>query len=109
LTQILMNLTNNAIKFTREGTVRIEVDQHPRGERLCTTVRVVDTGIGIAAADQPRLFQAFTQINGASRARQEGTGLGLYLSKKLAEMMGALIAVQSESGRGSTFELTFVE
>jgi signal transduction histidine kinase len=109
LTQILMNLSNNAIKFTPQGAVRIELDQHPHGERLRTTIRVVDTGIGIAAADQPRLFQAFSQINGATARRQEGTGLGLYLSKKLAEMMGALITVRSESGKGSTFELTFLQ
>jgi protein-histidine pros-kinase len=109
LTQILMNLTNNAIKFTPEGAVRIELDRHPHREGLCTTIRVIDTGIGIATADQPRLFQAFSQINGVSARRQEGTGLGLYLSKKLAELMGALITVRSESGKGSTFELTFFQ
>jgi signal transduction histidine kinase len=105
LTQILINLATNAIKFTPDGAVMIELDQHPHGERLCTRLRVVDTGIGIAAADLPRLFQAFTQINGAGGHRQDGTGLGLYLSRKLAELMGGAITVQSEKGRGSTFEL----
>jgi signal transduction histidine kinase len=109
LTQIVMNLATNAIKFTPHGAVRIELDQDPQGARLGTTVRVIDTGIGIAAADQGRLFQAFTQIAGATAGRQEGTGLGLYLSRKLAEMMGGVITVQSEPGSGSTFELIFIQ
>jgi protein-histidine pros-kinase len=105
LTQILINLATNAIKFTPDGAVKIELDQQTHGKRLCTRLRVVDTGIGIAAADLPRLFQAFTQINGAGDHRQDGTGLGLYLSRKLAELMDGAITVQSEKGRGSTFEL----
>jgi signal transduction histidine kinase len=109
LTQILMNLATNAIKFTPQGTVRIELDQHRQGERLCTTLSVIDTGIGIAAADQARLFQAFTQIEAARAGRQEGTGLGLYLSQKLAEMMGGEITVQSEYGRGSIFQLSLIQ
>jgi signal transduction histidine kinase len=104
----LINLATNAIKFTREGAVRIEFDQQPHGERLCTSVRVIDTGIGIAPADQSRLFQAFMRVDGASARRQEGTGLGLYLSRKLAELMGGVITVRSAPGTGSTFELMFV-
>jgi signal transduction histidine kinase len=109
LTQILMNLVTNAIKFTEKGGVRLELDQRPEDGRLRTAVRVIDSGIGITPEGRSRLFQAFTQVDGAASSRKEGTGLGLYLSQKLAELMGGSITVQSEYGSGSTFELAFIQ
>ena len=109
LNQILINLVNNAIKFTDRGSVRIELDQRQDGGRLLPEIRVVDTGIGIRPEDQTQLFQAFRRVDNSSRHRQEGTGLGLNLSQKLAELLGGTITVQSEYGKGSTFTLAWVE
>jgi protein-histidine pros-kinase len=103
--QILINLTNNAIKFTAAGTVSIEMEETTREERRFILLSVADTGPGISQVDQDRLFQPFTQVGGASRPRVEGTGLGLYLSRKLAELLGGCIELQSEPGRGSRFVL----
>jgi len=103
--QILINLTNNAIKFTSAGTISITMEETTREQRRFILLSVADTGPGISQADQERLFQPFTQIGGASRARVEGTGLGLYLSRKLAELLGGCIELQSEIGRGSRFVL----
>jgi PAS domain S-box-containing protein len=105
LQQVLINLTSNAIKFTERGTVSISLQAVPHGGRTAHELAVSDTGIGISAADQARLFQPFVQVgNGASR-RAEGTGLGLYLCSKLAELLGGRIALHSEPGRGSRFAL----
>jgi protein-histidine pros-kinase len=109
LTQILLNLASNAIKFTDQGSVTVELDQRPGGGGVVTEIRVVDTGIGIRPEDQAALFQAFTQLGSSVRRRQEGTGLGLHLSRKLAELIGGTIAVQSEYGRGSTFTLAWAD
>jgi PAS domain S-box-containing protein len=101
LQQILINLTGNALKFTVRGGVTIVL----RGAGGRVSIAVQDTGIGISAEDRARLFGAFTQV-GEPRARHaEGTGLGLHLSVKLAELMGGHIAVESEPGRGSVFTL----
>ncbi len=107
LTQILLNLTNNAIKFTERGSVRIEVGRPVGDGRADTAISVTDTGIGIRPEDQARLFGAFEQVNGHTRGRQQGTGLGLHLSQKLAELLGGRISLHSEFGKGSTFTLTF--
>ena len=108
--QILYNLLSNAIKFTPEGgSVTTEFEQIPLGSdisRDALLVRVIDTGIGIAPEDQPKLFQSFTQLD-ASRSREyEGTGLGLALTKRLVELHGGEIWVESEKGKGSTFMFT---
>jgi protein-histidine pros-kinase len=105
LTQILLNLINNAIKFTETGGVVLEVVQRQTDGRLATEFRVTDTGIGIRSEDQARLFQAFTQVDASAKRKHEGTGLGLHLSRKLAEMLGGRLTVRSEYGRGSTFAL----
>ena len=104
LTQILLNLTNNAIKFTEEGEVRIELGQS-HGGKAETVISVTDTGLGIRSEDHGKLFQAFQQINGAGPGRQKGTGLGLHLSQKLAHLLGGRILFQSEFGEGSKFTL----
>src|SRR4029077_2635897 len=88
LTQILINLTNNAIKFTERGTVKLEL--HEREENGVSTAQicVTDTGLGIRTEDQPKLFQAFMQVDNTSTRAYEGTGLGLHVSQKLAFMIG---------------------
>jgi len=101
LQQILINLTGNALKFTAAGSVVVELRAEPGG----VAIAVHDTGIGISAADQTRLFQAFSQVGDAQARKHEGTGLGLHLSTKLAELMGGRIEVASEPGRGSVFTL----
>jgi signal transduction histidine kinase len=105
LTQVLLNLTNNGIKFTDRGEVRIELKRRVDNGSADTVISVADTGVGIRPEDQARLFQAFEQLNGPGRERQQGTGLGLHLSQKLAELLGGHISLQSEYGKGSTFTL----
>lgn len=107
--QILINLANNAIKFTETGTVRIELDQRRERGQTLTEVRVVDTGVGIRPEDQDKLFHAFAQVDAANKRRYEGTGLGLHLSQKLAELLGGRITFQSAYGMGSTFTLILTE
>jgi protein-histidine pros-kinase len=103
LSQILINLTNNAIKFTTEGGVRVELVEPVDGD--CTIqIKVDDTGAGIRPEDQQKLFKAFSQL--ADKDRHQGTGLGLHLSQKLAELLGGAIAFTSEFGKGSTFVLS---
>ena len=103
LSQIIINLTNNAIKFTEKGSICLEAGQRQENGRIRTEISVLDTGIGIREEDQVKLFEAFTQVNGHGARRQEGTGLGLHLSQKLAGLLGGHITFQSEYGRGSTF------
>ena len=107
LTQILLNLANNAIKFTDHGSICIELKQQRRdGEgALRTQFAVQDTGVGIAAEDQARLFQVFEQFGPRGARRQEGTGLGLHLSQKLATLLGGHIEIESKPGKGSCFTL----
>jgi len=109
LTQILLNLTNNAIKFTDRGAVKIELAQQRDNGLLRTRFTVVDTGVGIAAADQAKLFQAFEQLGVSGARRHEGTGLGLHLSQKLAALLGGRIEFESEAGKGSRFTLVLEE
>jgi protein-histidine pros-kinase len=108
LHQVLLNLANNAIKFTDSGSVHLELVRESAEGLTRTLFRVSDTGIGIRQEDQARLFQAFTQV-GAARTRREGSGLGLYYSQKMAEVLGGAITFQSEFGCGSTFSLALEE
>ncbi len=105
LHQILINLTNNAIKYTERGSVQIAL----RRDGGRTTIEVIDTGIGIKQQDQDRLFLAFEQVDPSSTRRFEGAGLGLYLSRKLATLIEAELSVSSEFGTGSRFTLTLPE
>ncbi len=105
LRQVLINLLSNAIKFTSVGQVTLYVFQ---GEQETTDVfnlymRISDTGVGISAAELPKLFEAFTQAE-AGREMQEGTGLGLAISRKFVQLMGGDISVESELGKGTTFQ-----
>jgi PAS domain S-box-containing protein len=109
LSQILINLVNNAIKFTEQGGVRLELGQVYREGWMRTEIKIMDTGMGIRPEDQAKLFHAFAQVNTLPRRRYEGTGLGLYLSQKLAELLGGYITFSSEYTKGSTFTLVLME
>ena len=109
LTQILINLANNAIKFTETGRVDLGLNRRRDNGRCLTEFSVVDTGPGITPEDQSKLFQAFQQVGSPGSRRHEGTGLGLYLSQKLAGLLGGRIEFQSEFGKGSTFRLVLAE
>ncbi|WP_374336617.1 response regulator [Leeia sp.] len=102
--QILLNLTSNALKFTEQGEVVISVRQLQRQELSVTlSFSVQDTGIGMTAEQQARLFQSFSQADSSTTRRYGGTGLGLAISKQLVHLMGGEISVQSEPGQGSNF------
>jgi len=109
LRQILINLANNAIKFTDRGGIRMRISRELKDDRSVTRFAVIDTGRGIKPGDQARLFAAFEQIDSSPSHHSEGTGLGLYISQMLAGSIGASITFQSEFGRGSTFTLELAE
>jgi len=102
LTQVLLNLVGNAIKFTETGEVRVEVTASD-GTFL---VSVADTGSGIAEADQQKIFEEFQQVEGSSTREKGGTGLGLSISKRIIELLGGRIWVESSPGQGSNFRFT---
>jgi signal transduction histidine kinase/CheY-like chemotaxis protein len=101
--QIVVNLVGNAIKYTDRGSIGMRVEVKNNGTLEDVTVSVVDTGIGIAEEMQPLLFQEFSQLDSRSSRKYGGTGLGLAISKKLVELMGGEIGLQSRLGGGSTF------
>jgi len=103
LRQILLNLLNNAAKFTTSGSIRLESKRvnDKKGDWVC--FRISDTGIGMTPEQQSKLFQAFTQADASTTRRYGGTGLGLAITKKFIEMMGGNISVTSEFGEGSSF------
>ena len=104
--QILLNLLSNAIKFTPAGHVRLRISLHARTEgRACLSIDVEDTGIGLAEESLARLFQPFAQADASMNRKFGGTGLGLALCKRLAEMMGGDIHVTSREGAGATFHV----
>ena len=109
LTQIIINLANNAIKFTDKGSVRIALAQRMDGSHLLTEFSVTDSGAGIRPEDQSKLFQAFSQLDSTSTRHAEGAGLGLYLCQNLANLLGGSLYFSSEFGRGSTFTLALRE
>jgi len=107
LRQIFLNLINNAVKFTREGSITLKaifLDRTETSERVL--ISVTDTGIGISQEKIDRLFKRFSQVDGSIRREFGGTGLGLAISQRLANLMGSEIVVSSELSRGSTFSFT---
>ncbi|MHB0969997.1 MAG: sensor histidine kinase [Thermoanaerobaculia bacterium] len=99
--QIVLNLTSNAAKFTERGLIVVHVEPGAAVFRIA----VRDTGIGIEGEDLARLFEAFAQVADAQTKHVDGTGLGLTITKQLAEMLGGAVHVRSEFGKGSTFEV----
>lgn len=109
LRQILVNLLGNAVKFTNEGSVEISISADParnKEQRIHFSIR--DTGIGIPADRLDRLFQSFSQVDSSTSRRYGGTGLGLVICKRLCEMMGGTIAVESQENRGTTFRFSIL-
>lgn len=104
LKQILINLCNNAIKFTDSGHIEVGVSCQRDDQQLC--VEITDTGIGLTDEQQAKLFAPFSQADSSTTRKFGGTGLGLYLSKQLAERLGGTITVASVPKRGSTFTVT---
>ncbi len=103
LKQVLFNLLSNAVKFTERGSVTLRAQGECRHGRLLLQLEVQDTGIGISAQDQVRLFQPYTQVDAAQRDQAFGSGLGLSITRRLVEHMGGTIAVDSTPGQGSCF------
>src|SRR5262249_51379578 len=100
LQQVLSNLLSNAVKFTPEGgRVRLEVEADP----LFLVVRVIDTGVGIAAEEQELVFEKFRQARNPLTRQHGGTGLGLSIVRELSKLLGGEVTLVSELGRGSTF------
>lgn len=104
--QILVNLTNNAIKYTKEGSVTIKTQLLNDNEQICIKFSIIDTGIGISKENRIKLFKSFSQIDSSTTRKHGGTGLGLAISKHLTKIMNGDIGVESTFGEGSTFWFT---
>jgi len=107
LTQVLVNLIGNAIKFTNEGRIKVSVEQDKQDSGLIRFT-VMDTGIGIPESSYSELFDEFTQVDGSATRQHSGTGLGLAIAKKYIETMGGEISVESKLGEGSSFSFTIL-
>jgi len=105
LKQILSNLLSNAFKYTQEGTVEMSIDHVRDGETVWVTAKIKDSGAGIKPENIGNLFSNYIQVDAKANRKIEGTGLGLPIAKKMAELMNGDISVESEYGKGSTFTL----
>ncbi|MCF8348309.1 MAG: PAS domain S-box protein, partial [Bacteroidales bacterium] len=107
LGQVITNLCTNAVKFTEEGEVVVNISaQNPTGKQVTLKVEVKDTGIGMSAEQQKKLFKAFSQADTSTTRKYGGTGLGLTISQNLVKLMNGSIGVKSEPGKGSNFFFT---
>ncbi len=111
LRQILFNVVGNALKFTQQGYVKIILNSFylPNHNKLYLELKIEDTGIGIAQQEQEKIFNAFIQSEGQSTRKYGGTGLGLTITKRLTQMLGGTISLESKLAQGSTFKLRFPE
>jgi PAS domain S-box-containing protein len=103
--QIITNLVGNAVKFTDEGHILLDVTGKRRGEIASVVISVTDTGCGIPEEQQKAVFEEFEQVDGSSARRYDGAGLGLAISRKMVEALGGEISLTSEHGKGSTFTI----
>lgn len=102
--QVIMNFIDNAIHYTQEGgEIRVELEEKPRSVEF----RVIDTGLGVPRADQHKLFSKFFRADNARQSRPDGTGLGLFMAKKVIIAQGGALIFRSTEGKGSTFGFTF--
>jgi signal transduction histidine kinase len=101
--QVVVHLLNNALKFTRQGSVTIRAAYADTPERV--TIAITDTGMGIKPGDRERIFEDFQQVDSSVARPHGGTGLGLSICRRLAAMLGGRLELESEVGRGSTFTL----
>ncbi|AEF82374.1 ATP-binding protein [Leadbettera azotonutricia] len=108
--QVFNNILSNAIKYTKAGKVRLEINHDPLsgvpGSQALITIKVSDTGMGIRQEDIEKLFSEYSQLDTKANRKIEGTGLGLSITKKLLTLMGGTISVESEYGKGSIFTIT---
>lgn len=105
--QVLGNVISNAVKFTKEGSVTINLDHEPAGDgQINMKIRVADTGIGIMKQDYDMIFESFSQVNSKRNREAEGTGLGLAITQRLVKLMNGTIEVESEYGVGSVFKIS---
>jgi len=110
LRQILLNLTGNAIKFTDQGYVKIRIEVlNDKNGQIDFEISVIDTGIGVSKKDQKRIFESFTQQSGQDTRKYAGTGLGLTITKRLCELMGGKIGIESQQEAGSRFYTRFFD
>jgi signal transduction histidine kinase/AmiR/NasT family two-component response regulator len=103
--QILYNLISNALKFTQEGEVRVDIDSEPAGAGKALLIAISDSGIGIAPEVLPKLFQKFVQADSSTTRRFGGTGLGLTICREIAKLMGGSITAESQLGVGTVFRV----
>lgn len=106
LEQILRNLFSNALKFTSEGSITLQIETTGSGQQALLVFKVIDTGIGIPEDKQAVVFEAFRQADGSTKRKYGGTGLGLSISRELSRLLGGYLSLQSTPGKGSTFTLT---
>jgi signal transduction histidine kinase len=102
--QVVLNLLSNALKFTPGGSVTITALHDLKSKAM--VIAVTDTGVGIAAEDQAKVFEDFRQLDSSPTRGYGGTGLGLSICRRLSQMLGGTIDLKSDVGRGSTFALT---
>ncbi len=109
--QVLTNLVGNAIKFTEEGSISLHISSslRPGGDTTDIVLSVADTGIGIPESERESIFDSFSQMKGQDHARYGGSGLGLSIARRLVEMMGGIISLESEVGKGSVFTVLIPE
>ncbi len=107
--QILLNLLSNACKFTERGVIKLLARKEQREGRTCCIFEVIDSGIGMTPEQQAKLFQAFTQADASTTRKYGGTGLGLTISRRFAEIMGGELTVESEAGKGTAFTVRLPE